>query len=301
MYSEASIENESRNLKLAIINLDEDPAQAHKKQGADNNKDLIAQNCRKVFRIQRGSFLDKVIVKYEESDDYYDKEKWVSKLSLARVEGTFYAVVVSRLSLTKTTTEHASDQKNKPEKSQLLDKDKDADQTSHFDAKPGKYKSIYFFNLSTQKVEWEILGAQQLIEVTNDQEVLYRSHSGSIDTVIWKTPHNTSEGREQNPPSMQTVKQYTGLINYPGTIHLHGDRVTFINKWGYEAITYILDQSKALEEAKEVRAGEDKAVVMEAKLVAYFDCNGRYNDDTKIDGTPWHECKSDFLKDDYKT
>jgi len=224
-------------------------------------------------------------------------------LSLARVDGTYYAVVVSNLSLTKTTTEHASDQKNKPEESQsqLLDKDEDADPTSHFDAKPGEYKSIYFFNLSTQKVEWEILGAQQLLEVKNDQEVIYRSKSGSIDTVLWKTPHSTSEGREQNPPSMQTVKQYIGLTDGPGTIHLHGDRVTFIHKDRDEAITYMLDQSKALEEAKEVRAGEDKAAVMEAKLVSYFKYSGEYNDDTKIDGTPWHECKSDFLKDDYKT
>ena len=98
-------------------------------------------------------------------------------MSLARIDGTFFAVVVSNLSLNKTTTEHASDQKNKPEESQLIAKDEDADPTSHFDAETtGCYKSIYFFNLSTQKVEWEILGARQLLEVKNDQEVIYRSH-----------------------------------------------------------------------------------------------------------------------------
>ena len=100
---------------------------------------------------------------------------------------------------------------------------------------------------------------------------------------------------------MQTVKQYIGLPDDRGTIHLHGDRVTFINEWRYYASLYILGQSKALEEAKEVRAGEDKAAVMEAKLVAYFRCDDYFNDHTKIDGKPWHECKSYFLKDDYKT
>ena len=83
------------------------------------------------------------------------------------MNGTFYVVLVSRLSLASTTTEHASDQLNKPQESQLVMENEEADPTSNFYEYPGEYESIYFFNLSTQKVEWEMHTSQTEIRGKN--------------------------------------------------------------------------------------------------------------------------------------
>ena len=174
------------------------------------------------------------------------------------MEAKQFLVFGSHLSLKMTTSEFAQ-AGALTNQDQALAKAEEDDPTSSFTEGFARYPSIYFFDLTDKKLGWEILGGKDFISI-DDDKVLYRRNDGVIELTRWKMPHFLV-AREDQPPYLPALKSFTGAEDAWGTLHRHGDRVTFIG-YGAVAKTYNLEEA-TFEEPSELRTGSNKLAVVQ--------------------------------------
>ena len=143
----------------------------------------VAWNCERILPIDEGSIIDKFIRDYNDLD--IGEQKQLPNPTFVTRNGKFMIAFSTYLIQEKTSSDIAYEKEEERKKSNLKTTDLEcgSHKGSHKEDNAkglggdvevnSYYPSLYFYNIETNVVEWEILGAEIFINFNNDGDVIY--------------------------------------------------------------------------------------------------------------------------------